>query len=223
MLALPLGLALTVTLPAVCLCAFPCPQDIRFQAKSGRLLNRGKLNERGAITCFCRQCNGKVRPGSQPYGVGVASLAGCALRSQQTTRQLPHTLRNAAPAGPLSSALPGHLPPSNPPCPKQPSPTQDVSASEFEEHSGSKDRRPADGIFMEGAALAGWGLASCLCSSRRGDWLLLAHNSQHRALIAMDSCMMPCTHAHGCVLDDAHMRSLSVPPAQPTTAASRSC
>lgn len=58
--------------------------DIRFQAKSGRLLNRGKLNERGAITCFCRQCNGK-----------------------------------------------------------------DVSASEFEEHSGSKDRRPADGIFME--------------------------------------------------------------------------
>lgn len=28
---------------------------------------------------------------------------------------------------------------------------QDVSASEFEEHSGSKDRRPADGIFMEGA------------------------------------------------------------------------
>ncbi|PRW56093.1 Nucleosome-remodeling factor subunit BPTF isoform A [Chlorella sorokiniana] len=58
--------------------------DIRFQAKSGRLLNRGKLNERGAISCFCRQCNGK-----------------------------------------------------------------DVSASEFEEHSGSKDRRPADGIFME--------------------------------------------------------------------------
>jgi len=38
------------------------PQDVRFQAKSGRLLNRGKLNERGAITCYCRQCNGKVRP-----------------------------------------------------------------------------------------------------------------------------------------------------------------
>lgn len=26
---------------------------------------------------------------------------------------------------------------------------REVSASEFEEHSGSKDRRPADGIFLQ--------------------------------------------------------------------------
>jgi hypothetical protein len=44
---------------------------------------------------------------------------------------------------------------------------RDVSASEFEEHSGSKDRRPADGIFLEcearcrGAAPACSMLAVC--------------------------------------------------------------
>ncbi len=27
---------------------------------------------------------------------------------------------------------------------------KETSASEFEEHSGSKDRRPADGIFLQG-------------------------------------------------------------------------
>lgn len=81
-----------------------------------------------------------------------------------------------------------------------------MSASEFEEHSGSKDRRPADGIFMEGAARAGWGLAWCLCGRQRGDWLLL-HNSQHSALVPVASCMVPLIacltmHAFPC-----HLRS----------------
>ena len=82
----------------------PVPQSVRFQNKAGRVLNRGLLNERGTITCYCKQCSG-----------GVAGAG------------------------------------------------RDVSASEFEEHSGSKDRRPADGIFMEGeggrglVCLRAWG------------------------------------------------------------------
>lgn len=59
-------------------------QEVRFQTKSGKVLNHGKISEAGGILCFCKHCNGK-----------------------------------------------------------------EVSASEFEEHSGSKDRRPADGIFLE--------------------------------------------------------------------------
>ena len=64
-----------------------CLQEVRFQTKGGKVLNHGRLNEAGSITCHCKQCGG----------------------------------------------------------------AKNISASEFEEHSGSKDRRPADGIYLEGA------------------------------------------------------------------------
>lgn len=42
-----------------------------------------------------------------------------------------------------------------------PAALQEVSASEFEEHSGSKDRRPADGIFLQSEAPATAVLSGC--------------------------------------------------------------
>jgi len=36
-------------------------QEVRFQTKSGRVLNHGKLSDTGGILCFCKHCGGKVR------------------------------------------------------------------------------------------------------------------------------------------------------------------
>lgn len=104
---------------------------MRFQTKGGKILNRGKLNDQGSITCYCKQCNGEAG------GVLVGPL----------------TRRVSCIAGPLRPKLWFHV---VPPLPAMHSSHhlahpagKPVSASEFEEHSGSKDRRPADGIYLE--------------------------------------------------------------------------
>ena len=81
-----LNLPCLLVLPCVVAFFFALLQEVRFQTKGGKILNHGRLNEAGSITCHCKQCGG----------------------------------------------------------------TKGISASEFEEHSGSKDRRPADGIYLEG-------------------------------------------------------------------------
>ncbi len=116
-------------------------QEVRFQSKAGKVLNYGKLSDTGGILCFCKNCHGKVS--------GRASWASLGSAHWHEGRA-PHA-KGARPgvclassAGMIAALL----------LPVVPSVLQEVSASEFEEHSGSKDRRPADGIFLQSECMA---------------------------------------------------------------------